>query len=74
MSAKDKKTQRKIDLLELSEGERVKIIEEIKRSLQRSLSEAKLCRSLIQCNTVVVNGRVVFSAESPLEGLSIYIK
>lgn len=71
MLAKNKKTQRKIDLLELSEEERARIIEEIRRSLQRSLSEAKLCRSLIQCDTVVVNGRLVFSDESPLEGLSI---
>lgn len=71
MAAKNKKTQGKINLLELSDGERAKVIEQLKQNLHKSISEARLWRVLLQYEVVTINGRVVFSSNSPLEGLSI---
>jgi len=68
MGAKNKKTQKKIDLLEMSDFERAKVIERLKQSLQQSISEAKLWKTLLQYENVTINGRVVFSEDS-LNGL-----
>lgn len=71
MAAKNKKTQRKINLLELSDMERAKVIEQLRQNFQRFKSEAKLWRALLQYDVVTINGQVVFSGDSPLEGLSV---
>jgi len=68
MGAKNKKTQKKIDLLEMSDVERAKVIEKLKQSLQQSISEAKLWKTLLQYENVTINGHVVFSEDS-LNGL-----
>lgn len=69
MGAKNKKTQRKINLLEMSDMEKAKVIERIKQKLRQSISEAKLWKTLLQYETVTVNGQVVFSGEDSLNGL-----
>ncbi|MBX5320707.1 MAG: hypothetical protein QHH12_00500 [Candidatus Bathyarchaeota archaeon] len=69
MGAKNRKTQRKINLLEMSDTEKAKIIEQLKQNLRRSISEAKLWKALLQYETVTVNGQVVFSGEDSLNGL-----
>jgi hypothetical protein len=68
MGAKNKKTQKKVDLLEMSDIERVEVIEKLKQSLQQSINEAKLWKTLLQYENVTINGHVVFSSDSPLEG------
>jgi|GEM_PF-1253103 len=68
---KNKKTQRKIDLLEMSDTERARFMEKIKLSLRQSISEAKLWKTLLQCESITVNGHVVFSEDSPLNGLML---
>jgi hypothetical protein len=70
MGIKNKKTQKKIDLLEMSDVERVKVIEKLKQSLRQSISEAKLWKTLLQYENVTINGQVVFSEDS-LSGFSI---
>jgi TRAP-type uncharacterized transport system substrate-binding protein len=69
MGAKNRKTQRKINLLEMSDTEKAKIIEQLKQNLRRSINEAKLWKTLLQYETVTVNGQVVFSGEESLNGL-----
>ena len=69
MGAKNRKRQRKIDLLEMSDTEKAKIIEQLKQNLRRSINEAKLWKTLLQYETVTVNGQVVFSGEESLNGL-----
>lgn len=69
MAAKNKKTQRKMDLLEMSEAERSKFMEKIKRSLRQSISEAKLWKTLLEYEMVTINGHVVFFGDCSLNGL-----
>ncbi|MGB9684471.1 MAG: hypothetical protein ACPL1Z_06040 [Candidatus Bathyarchaeales archaeon] len=69
MGTKNRRTQRKINLLEMSDIEKAKIIEQLKQNLRRSISEAKLWKTLLQYETVTVNGQVVFSGEDSLNGL-----
>ncbi|MCS7124118.1 MAG: hypothetical protein NZ932_01700 [Candidatus Bathyarchaeota archaeon] len=71
MGAKNRKTQRKIDLLDLSDAERSKVIEGLRQSLRRSISEAKLWKALLESEMITINGQVVFSSSNPLEGLSV---
>jgi len=73
MGVKNKKTQKKGDLLEMSDVERVKVIEKLKQSLRQSIYEAKLWKTLLQYENVAINGRVVFSSDNPLEGLSVQL-
>lgn len=69
MGAKNRKKQIKINLLEMSDTEKAKIIEQLKQNLRRSINEAKLWKTLLQYETVTVNGQVVFSGEESLNGL-----
>lgn len=69
MGAKNRKTQRKINLLEMPDTEKVKVIEKLKQSLRQSINEAKLWNSLLHCDTVTINGQVVFSDDILLNGL-----
>lgn len=72
MAAKNKKMQRKIDLLALSDVERARVIEQLKQNLQKSINEARLWKTLLQYEVVTINGQVVFSSDNPLEGLSMH--
>jgi len=67
--AKKKDKAKKLNLLEFSDAERVKLLKEIKRSLQEKIVEAKLWKSLLEAENVVINGKVIFSEEDPLTGL-----
>jgi len=73
MGAKNRKTQKKVDLLEMSDIERAEVIEKLKHSLRQSISEAKLWKTLLRYENVTINGYVVFSSDSPLEGLSVQL-
>jgi|YelNatPaOPRAMG01_1025707.scaffolds.fasta_scaffold48334_2 hypothetical protein len=73
MGAKNRKTQKKVDLLEMSNIERVEVIEKLKQSLRQSISEARLWKTLLRYENVTINGHVVFSSDSPLEGLSVQL-
>jgi len=73
MGAKNRKKQKKIDLLEMSDVERAEVIEKLKQSLRQSISEAKLWKTLLLYENVTINGHVVFSSDSPLEGLSVQL-
>ncbi len=74
MGAKNRKTQRKINLLEMSDTEKTKVIEQLKQNLQRFISEAKLWKTLLQYEMVTINGQVVFSNDNPLEGFSVQLE
>jgi len=71
MTAKNGKTRRKIDLLDMSDAERTRVIEQIKQNLQRSISEARLWKTLLQYDELTINGQVIFSSDIPLEGFSM---
>lgn len=66
-----KKKSKKIDLLEMSESERIKLILEVKESLKQKAVEAKLWQSFVQADDLTINGRPVQCEDLQLKGLSI---
>lgn len=66
-----KKKSRKIDLLEMSESERIKLILEVKESLKQKAVEAKLWQSFTQADDFAINGEQVLCEDVQLKGLSI---
>lgn len=69
MGTKNKKTPKKIDLLEISDAERAKVMEKLRQNLRQFVGEAKLWKTLLQYEVITVNGQVVFSGEESLNGL-----
>jgi hypothetical protein len=70
MSTKNKKNKKKkINLLEVPDSERNNFIEKLKQELRQSVAETRLWNTLLQCETLTINGQVVFSEENPLDGL-----
>ena len=70
MGTKNKKIKR-IDLLDIPDSEKAKVIRELKQSLRQTIVEAKLWNAFLGYDNVTINGRIVFSSDSPLEGLSV---
>jgi hypothetical protein len=66
-----KKKSRRIDLLERSESERIKLILEVKESLKQKAVEAKLWQSFMQADDLTINGEQVQREDVQLKGLSI---
>jgi len=68
MSTKNRKNKKKINLLEVSDFERNDVIEKLRQALRQSVAETRLWNALLQCETLTINGQVVFSEESSLDG------
>lgn len=66
-----KKRGRKIDLLEIPEPKRNNLIEKLRQNLRQNIAETKMWNRLLQCETLTINGQVVFSDEESFDGLSI---
>jgi len=71
MSTKSKRSKKKINLLEVPEPERTNIVEKLRRTLQQNIAETKLWNYFLQCETLTINGQVVFSSEMAFDGLLI---
>lgn len=69
MGAKKSKNKKKLNLLELPDSERGDVLEKLKQVLRQSAEETKLWNYLLQCETLTINGQVVFSGEAALDGL-----
>jgi|YelNatPaOPRAMG01_1025707.scaffolds.fasta_scaffold80672_2 tRNA A37 threonylcarbamoyladenosine dehydratase len=69
MNTKNRKNKKKINLLEVSDSERNNVIEKLRQTLRQSVAETRLWNALLQCETLTINGQVVFSEESSLDGL-----
>jgi len=67
MSTKNRKNKKKINLLEVSDFERNDVIEKLRQALRQSVAETRLWNALLQCETLTINGQVVFSEESSLD-------
>jgi hypothetical protein len=66
-----KKKTKKIDLLEMSEPERTRLIVEVKESLRQKAVEAKLWQSLTETDNLTINGKSVQGEDLQLKGLSV---
>jgi hypothetical protein len=72
MHLRNEKKSKKLDLLELSEVERRKLIKAVRKSLEQKVVEARLRRSSAEAGSLTVNGKMVNCDTLPLKGMSIY--
>ena len=66
-----KKNKQKMDLLEMSDPEKYKLIKAVKESLQLKIAEAKLWQSFLDTENLTINGKTVQSADNELTGPSL---
>jgi len=71
MHLRNEKKPKKLDLLELTEVERRKVIKAIRKSLEQKVVEAKLRQSFAKAGNLTVNGKIAPCDTSPLKGISI---
>ncbi|MEM3730182.1 MAG: hypothetical protein QW667_04800 [Candidatus Bathyarchaeia archaeon] len=71
MNAKGKKNKKKLNLLEMSDSERKNVVEKLRQMFRRNVVEAKLWNWFLQCETLTINGEVVFSRETAFDGAVI---
>lgn len=71
MGVRNKRKLKKLDLLEMSNHERDQLIKEVREKLRQRITEAKLWRSLLEAESLTVNGNVVYESNQPLHGFSL---
>lgn len=71
MGKKSKRTQKKIDLLEVSDVEKIKVIREIKQKLRQTMVEAKLWQSLMNTESITINGEIIDWKNMDLKGFTL---
>ena len=59
MGTKNKKKLKKLDLLEMPNPERIKLIKEVREKLRQKMAEAKLWQSLFEAENLTINGNIV---------------
>jgi len=65
------KNKPKMDLLEMSDPEKYKVIKAVKENLQLKVAEAKRWQSILDAENLTINGKTVQSADIKLTGLSL---
>jgi hypothetical protein len=71
MAAKNKKNSKKIDLLEMSNNERVQLIKGVKEKLRQKIIEAKLWQTLLEAENVTINGKAIIQEQDSLTGFCL---
>jgi hypothetical protein len=71
MAAKNKKAQKKINLLDMSDSEKIKVIRELKQNLRQKIVEAKLWQSFVNAESVIINGETIQWKNIDLKGLTL---
>jgi hypothetical protein len=66
MVAQNKKSTKKIDLLNMSNPERVKFISQVRKTLQQRIVETKLWQSLVEVEDLTINGNTVYRGDEQL--------
>jgi len=69
MGAKNK-TSKKVDLLKLTDSEKINLIREIGQNRRQKLVKAKLRQSFLETNRLTINGETICFGEADLKGLS----
>ena len=59
MGTKNKKKLKKLDLLEMPNPERTRLIKEVREKLRQKMAEAKLWQSLFEAENLTINGNIV---------------
>jgi len=68
---KNRNKSKKLNLLEMSEVERYKLIKAVKENLQQKIAEAKMWQSLLDTENLTINGEIVHREETQLTELSL---
>jgi len=61
----------KLDLLELSDVEKMKLMKAVKESLRQKVVEAKLWQSFVEADDLTINGEAIHREGIQLKGLSV---
>ena len=73
MKAQTKNKSKKIDLLKISDVEKIQIIRKLKEELREKAVEAKLWQSLLNTDDLIINGKTIHSGDKyQLTGLSLF--
>ncbi len=71
MGIRNKKTPKKVDLLEMSDSEKIKLIKAVKESLRQKVVEAKVWQSFVEAEKLIINGQTISCEGIDLKGFSI---
>lgn len=71
MGIRNKKKSKKLDLLEMSNSERMQLVKQVGENLRQKIMEAKLWQSLTKAEDLTINGDVVFKSGQQLNGLKL---
>lgn len=71
MAEQHKKKTKKVNLLEMENLERIRLLEKMRIQLKQKIEEAKLMRSLLQVENLTVNGNIVYNENERLTGFSL---
>ena len=71
MGIRNKKASKKVNLLEMSDSEKIKLIKAVKESLRQKVVEAKLWQSFIEAENLTINGETIQCQDIDLKGLSL---
>lgn len=69
MVTRHKKKSKQLDLLKMPNPERIQLIKKIKENLRRKITETKLWQSLLEVESLTINGNIVYRGDQPLSGL-----
>jgi len=64
------KKDKKVDVLQMTDAERVRFIREVRKALQDTIVERKLWSSLLNAESLEINGKIVYNANAQLNGLN----
>jgi hypothetical protein len=68
---KRNKNLKKVNLLELSDIEKVKFIRAVKENLRQKAIEAKLWQSFVETDDLTINGKKIQCSQMILKGISL---
>jgi hypothetical protein len=71
MTSKKQKLKMKIDLTEMPDSEKIKVIHDLRQSLRQKIAEEKLWQCLLNMENVVINGETIQWKDVELKGLTI---
>jgi len=69
MGARNKKKLKKLNLLEMSNHERIQLIKEVREKLRQRITEAKLWQSLLEAENLTINGTVICQENESFRGI-----
>ncbi|MEM3700480.1 MAG: hypothetical protein QXL57_06410 [Candidatus Bathyarchaeia archaeon] len=66
-----KKSRQKINLLNMSDLEKIKVIRELKQSLRQKIIEAKLWQSFVNTESITINGETIQWKNIDFKGINL---